>query len=153
MGIEELQVVAEPAFYRLLGMEPRELYEELGARAAAVRAVPETGDEFDLMINRMALRERPETLRKSGERLFNRLSHVAYQMLCGESADNNDARKTVFDVLGLGEMATVTVVASVLVQDLEMVPAFAAVVAVLLFRLVFEVFGAAVCSVWREQLV
>jgi hypothetical protein len=152
LGIDELRLTAEPAFYRLLRMESHELYEELGARAAVVRDSPKTAGEFDLMVDRAAIKDGPASLRRAGERVFLNHSRAAYGLLCGGGEADSEARTTVFDALGLSDIVAVTVTATVLVLKLRMAPAFAAVVAVLLYRLVFEATAAPVCRVWKEKL-
>ncbi|NJD52282.1 MAG: hypothetical protein FIB07_05375 [Candidatus Methanoperedens sp.] len=150
----DLSKQAEPAVQKLLKSDEEQLYEKLGIRAKAIAQDPTKGSSFEPQVTydkaQMGLKE---DVMEFGQRLFNRLDLEAYKLICGSETEDTNDRKDLIKAFSTNDEATIAAALSaLLVTNLGLAPAIAAVVAVILvkrfFRPVYEEF----CQTWKKNL-
>ena len=146
---------AEPVVARLLEEDGDEdfLFAELGKRVSALARSTAGSEQFDMAAGIDFEAFGPiDELKNLGRKFFARWNKAAYEMVCGSSPDDADARKKVSDAFGLGEQAVGATIAALLVVHFGLAAGVAGVVAVLIVRLFFRPSGQAMCDYWKEKL-
>src|SRR2546425_9635364 len=146
---------AEPVVARLLEGDDDEdfLFAELGKRVSALARSPAGSDQFDMAAEIGFEAFGPiDELKSLGRKFFTRWNKAAYELVCGSSPDDANARKKVRDAFGLGEQAVGATIAGLLVVHFGLAAGVAGVVAVLIVRLFFRPSGEAMCDYWKEKL-
>lgn len=134
-----------------------QLYMELGRRLQAMQIDPSLSGSFapDLPVADVSFGIDGEAamadLKSFGQGFFTRVNVQAYQLVCGGGADNTQDRKQVLDAFGVGKEAVAPAIAALLVAQLGIAPAIAAVVAMLIIRLFFRPAYEAMCEVWKAH--
>lgn len=153
--MNNLTPLARTAVEELESLPDDDLYAELGARLSSIAKVPDGSDKFDMIRGTDLVAYGPlwDTFKDVGRRFFARWSREAYNLVCGTSAEDAEARKQVGDAFGLGSPAAVAAaVAAALTAYLGLAAGLAAVVATLAVRLFFQPTLRAMCDVWKEKL-
>jgi hypothetical protein len=151
-----LQAMARPAVDDLLQASESQLYEELGIRAKAIASDPAASGSFAPDVTFDAAAMGPlDDLRSFGEKFFKRFNAEAYNLVCGEDAEDTEERNALLEAFNLDEGvegAVTAAMAALLVAHLAIAPAIAAVVAAIIYKLFFRSAHAAMCGVWKEKL-
>jgi hypothetical protein len=144
---------AEPALEALLDYNEDRLFSELGMRLKAVQKDPANSSQFDLApdksIEALGL---AEDIRAFGRKYFARVNAQVYSLVCGSDADETEERNKLMEAFGVGADAVGPALAALLVAQLGLAPAIAAVVAALAIRLFFKPAHEAMCETWKEKL-
>ncbi len=143
---------ARSAVDALMHKEPDELYTELGRRLYAMEENPTLSGSFspEIPADLEALGA-TDDLKAFGERFFKRVNAQAYALICGGEAENSEERERVLDAFGIGKEAIAPAIAGLLILQLGLAPAVAAVVATLIIRLFFRPAYESMCETWGEH--
>jgi hypothetical protein len=127
-----------------------QLFEELGIRLQAITEDPAVAGTFTPDVTYDVTTMGPlDTIRSVGKRLFARWEREAYSFVCGE----HDAdRETLVKALSIDAKTAGAVLAGMLVANLGIAPALAAVVATILMKRFFAPTVQELCSIWKERL-
>lgn len=150
----DLTKQAEPAIKKLLKSDEEQLYEKLGIRAKAIAEDPTKGSLFEPQVTydqaQMGLKE---DVMEFGQRLFNRWNMEAYKLICGYDLQDQKDRKDLIKAFSSNDEVTIATALSVLlVTNLGLAPAIAAVVAALLVKRFFRPAHEEFCRVWKKNL-
>ncbi len=149
----DLATQARPAVESLVTYEEDDLYQELGRRLQAIQRDPSISASFEPAITPgLEPQGAAEDLKKFGKRFFARANAQAYQLVCGQNAENSEERERVLDAFGIGKEAVAAAIAALLVAQLGLAPAVAAVVAALVIRVFFRPAYESMCDVWKEKV-
>lgn len=83
-----------------------------------------------------------------GKKFFKQLSSSAFNLVCGSAEGSADFQK----LIGKGETIIVTALASLIVAQLAIAAAVAAIAATLIVKLFFDAGGKVLCSEWKNSL-
>jgi len=151
--MSQLAQQAQPAVEKLLQAEENQLYEQLGILAKAMAEDPTKGSSFAPEVTydqaQMGLKE---DVREFGERLFRRLNKEAYKLMCGSDPDDQQARKGLLDAFGVSDVAVAAALSGLIVTQLGVAPAIAAVVAALIVKRFFRPTYEELCALWKKHL-
>lgn len=134
-------------------LDEEQLFAELGQRLRTIGFEPHLSAQFDLSVP-----QTPETqglaedFRAFGRRFFSRVNQQAYDLVCGSDVEGLKERQKLEESIGLGRESFSAGLATLLVAQLGLAPAIAAVVAMLLVRLFFKPALGAMCDTWKEKL-
>jgi hypothetical protein len=150
----DLTKQAEPAVKKLLKSDEEQLYEKLGIRAKAIAQDPTKGSLFEPQVTYdMAQMGLKEDVMEFGQRLFNRLNVEGYKLICGSETEDQKDRKDLMKAFSTNDEVTVATALSVLlVTNLGLAPAIAAVVAALLVKRFFRPAYEEFCQTWKKNL-
>ena len=89
-----------------------------------------------------------------GQNLFKRLNGEAYDLLCGNDpfADGGKTMKKIEDAYDQSSTKAAGVLAPILVTNLGLAPAIAAIVATLIVQKIAKAAGETICSMWQESV-
>ncbi len=88
-----------------------------------------------------------------GMRILKRWNVVLYQLVCGGSDVDPVAKKDILAALKIGTPdAIAAAITGILITTFSVGPAIAAIVGVLLARVLLPAAGQEVCSFWKEKL-
>jgi hypothetical protein len=150
--MSDLTRQARPAVESLAGQDEDQLYKELGLRLQAIQRDPSISASFEPQIpTQLEAMGAAEDLRAFGQRFFQRVNVQAYQLVCGQEDEDSEDRESVINAFGLGRDAVAAAIAGLLVAQLGLAPAIAAVVAALIIRVFFRSAYEAMCEVWSEK--
>ncbi len=150
----DLKKQAEPAVKKLLKSDEDQLYEKLGIRAKAIAEDPTKSSSFEPQVTydqaQMGLKE---DVLDFGKRLFNRWNAEAYKLICGSDLNDQKERKDLIRAFSSNDEITIAAALSaLLVTNLGLAPALAAVVAALLVKRFFRPAYEEFCVVWKKNL-
>jgi hypothetical protein len=146
-----VEQAAGPVVAKLSERDDAQLYQELALRMKGAYANPATAGELDPTIEFDAQLMGPlDDLQEFGRRFFNRFLPDAYSLVCGSG--DAEERKKVQSAFNIGPDAVGAAIAGVIVVQLGLAPAVAAVIAALVMRLFFRNAYQAMCEVWKEKL-
>jgi len=149
----DLKDLAQSAVETLLQSDEDQLYEELGMRVQAMKRDLAVSASFAPDVTYDAEAMGPlDDLRDFGRIFFNRLNTQAWHLACGTDAEDTEERKELMEAFGVGKEAVAATLAAVLVAQLGLVPAVAAVVAALIIKLFFRNVYGAMCDIWKKKL-
>jgi hypothetical protein len=151
--MQSLATKAEPAVRQLLVADETQLYEQLGIRLKAIGADPTKAGSFEPEVTydqaQMGFKEDVLDL---GRRVFHRWAVEAHKLVCGTAADDLATRQDLATAFRIDEAAVAATLTAILVSQLGVAPALAAVVAAIackrFFRPAYEEF----CSAWGRGL-
>ena len=152
--MSDLAQQAEPAIKDLLNSDEGALFTTLGIRALAMQGDTALGSSFAPGVTHDESMMGPLTeVRKYGERIFGRVNAEAYKLICGTDPEDAEDRKKLLDVFNLGGDRIAAIIAGLLVAQLGLAPAVAAVVAVIIFKrfLAKDAYQAS-CDFWKSKL-
>ena len=107
-------------------------------------------DSFDLSLYELT-RGNEDTL-NFGQRLFKRLNAASYELLCKDPFDDGETLKKLNDALKDSTAKAAGFLAPVLVANLGLAPAVAAIVATLVVKTFAKAIGEEICSTWKKSL-
>ncbi len=89
-----------------------------------------------------------------GQNLFERLNGEAYDLLCGTDpfGDGGKTMKTIENAYDESATKAAGVLTPILVANLGLAPAIAAIVATLIVQKIAKAAGETICSTWQESL-
>jgi hypothetical protein len=145
---------AEPAMDSLLNADEDTLFEQLGIRAKAIQQDLNLSSSFSPTVSydeaEMGVLD---DVRDYGKRIFRRCSVEAYKLFCGDDPEDEEDRKQLAEAIGVSKGQVAALVAGMLVAQLGLAPAIAAIVAAILIRRFLIKPGAQLaCDKWKAQL-
>jgi hypothetical protein len=151
--MSDLTKQAEPVVQRLLKADDRQLYEQLGIRELAIEKDPTKADFFDPQVTydqaQMGAKEDVEEL---GKRIFDRWNIEAYKLVCGSDVEDIQDRQELLNAFGISDVAVAATLSALLVTNLGISAAIAAVVATLIIKRFFRPAQEEFCLVWKKKL-
>jgi hypothetical protein len=148
----DLATQAAPAVQSLLGESEDELYLKLAQRMRAMQRNPAVAGSFDPQLPQLESLGALEDLRTFGASFFARASRDAYQLVCGDAAEDSEERQRIISAFNIGKDAVAGALAAGLIAYLGFAPAIAAVVAALVIRLFYDNAHAATCDLWKTKV-
>lgn len=151
--MSDLTKQAESSIAKLMQSDEDQLYEELGMRAKGLAQDPSKAGFFapQITYNMKAMGPMDE-IRKFGRRLFNRWLVEAYKLLCGSELANKEDRQELVKAVAADSTTFGAVVSALLISQLGLAPAIAAVVAALLVKRFFNPAYEEFCKMLGENL-
>lgn len=144
---------AKPTIEKLLKAEDSQLYEQLGMRAKAIADDPTKAGLFEPhVVYDQAQMGLKEDVLELGQRLFQRWNREAHNLVCGAEVQDQQDRSSLLGAFGIDEVAVAAALSALLVTNLGIAPALAAVVAVLLVKHFFRPGYEEFCQVWKKSL-
>jgi hypothetical protein len=144
---------AESALEKLLKADENQLYEQLGIRAKAIAKDISKCSTFDLHVTydqaEMGLME---DVKEFGKRFFHRCNVEAYKIICGSESEDIKDREALLKAFSISDVSVATVLATLLVTNLGLAPAIAAVVAAIMIKRFFRPSYVEFCQVWKKKL-
>lgn len=144
----------------LAKMDVEDLYKELGmkkrfAEVALLEGGKPNVDEgevrdfkFDSPASANFIGDSLESLKKIGKQFFSEISEMAYGVVCN-SASGSEAVK---DLIGKGKKAIIAGLTALLISQLGIAAAVAAIVAAIVINLFFDAGGKVLCQNWKASL-
>jgi hypothetical protein len=144
--VEKLAELDEETLQVQLGMEVQSLGEDL-TRSASIESIDV---EMLMAVPRGA--EGNKAL-EFGQRLFKRLNGEAYDLLCSSDpfGDGGKTMQKIEDAYKDSTTKAAGVLAPVLVTNLGLAPAIAAIIATLIVQKIAKATGETICSMWQES--
>ena len=87
-----------------------------------------------------------------GQRLFTRLNKASYELLCKDQFDDGETLKKLNEALKDSTAKAAGVLAPVLVANLGLTPAIAAIIAALVVKTLSKAIADEICSTWKNSL-
>lgn len=145
---------AEPAVEKWLNADEDTLFEQLGIRAKAIQVNPSASGSFSPGVTfDEAEMGFLDDVRNYGKRVFRRCSAEGYKLFCGDDPEDEEDRKQLADAFGISEARVAAVVAGILVAQLGLAPAIAAIVgAILIKRFLIKPGYKLSCEQWKAHL-
>ena len=145
---------AEPAMESLLNADEDTLFEQLGIRATAIQQNLNLGSSFSPEVSYdEAAMGVLDDVRDYGKRIFRRCSVEGYKLFCGDDPEDEEDRKQLADATGISQGQIAALVAGMLVAQLGLAPAIAAIVAAILIkRFLIKPGYQLACDKWKAQL-
>ena len=145
---------AEPAVKKLLKSDEEQLYEKLGIRAKAIAHDPTKGSSFEPHVTydsaQMGLKE---DVMEFGQRLFNRWNVESYKLICGSDTEDRKDRKDLVKAFSSNDEVIIAAsLSALLVTNLGLAPAIAAVMAALIVKRFFRPAYEEFCLLWIKKL-
>lgn len=151
--MSDLTKQAEPAVKKLLQADEDQLYEQLGIRAKAMAEDPSKGSSFEPdVIYAQAKMGAKEDVLEFGQRLFRRWNVEAHKLMCGSDPDDQKDREALANAFGVSDVAVAAALSALLVTQLGVAPAIAAVVAAIALKRFFRPAYEEFCEVWAKSL-
>jgi len=151
--MSDLSKQAEPAVEKLLKSEENQLYEQLGIRAKAIASDLTKGSSFEPQViyvqAQMGLKE---DVLEFGRRLFTRWNVESYKLICGSDLQDQIDRKDFANAFKVNDVTVAATLSALLVSQLGLVPALAAVIATLAIKRYFRPGYEEFCQVWKNNL-
>lgn len=152
--MSDLMKQAEPAVKKLLKSDEEQLYEKLGIRAKAIAQDPAKSSSFEPQVTydsaQMGLKE---DVMEFGQRLFNRWNVESYKLICGSDTEDLKDRKDLMKAFNSNDEVMIAAsLSALLVTNLGLAPAIAAVVAVLVIKRFFRPAYEEFCLLWNKNL-
>ncbi len=150
----ELSKQAEPAVKKLLKSDEEQLYEKLGIIAKAIEKDPSKSGSFEPKVTYdMKIMGPKEDVMELGQKIFNRWIVEAYKLVCGSDKEGKKDREDLMKAIGLkNEEMIAAALAALLVAQMGLAPAFAAVIAVIILKRFFRPAHEEFCLVWKKNL-
>jgi hypothetical protein len=148
----ELSEQARSAVEKLLNTEESQLYEELGIRSQAIAKNPALSSAFEPEVVYEGAYMGPlDYVRELGERIFKRLEFEMYGLFCGSAIEDEEARIELGKAFGIGQTEIALAMSALLITQLGLAPAIAAVMAALIIKHVFKPSYEEFCGLWGEK--
>jgi hypothetical protein len=147
--MNDLAVKVEPAVRLLLVADETQLYEQLGIRLKAIVVNPAKAGSFEPEVAydpaEMGLKE---DVLELGKRVFHRWAVEAHKLVCGSAVDDLAARQDLVNAFGVGDATVAATLTAILVSQLGISPALAAVMAVIVCKRFFRPAYEEFCGAW-----
>lgn len=141
------------AVENLLESDENQLFEQLGIRMNAMRSDPAVAGTYDPAVSYDAAQMGVlDDVRAFGKRVFGRWNREAWELVCGTAKEDGDDRQSLLAGLGVDKTTAAAALAALLVGQLGMAPALAAVVAALVVKRFFRPVYDEFCSTWKGSL-
>ncbi|NES64056.1 MAG: hypothetical protein F6K24_01730 [Okeania sp. SIO2D1] len=145
--MEKLAQLDEETLEAQLGMQAEDLGDDL-TKGASIESIN---------INTLtAVPRGPEGNKfiEFGQNLFQRLNREAYDLLCGSDpfGDDGNTMKTIENAYSESSTKAAGILAPILVANLSLTPAIAAIVATLIVQKIAKATEETICSTWQESL-
>lgn len=148
-----LEREALPAIEKLLLNEENQLFEELGTRVRAIEQEPQLAGQFEpkfsIEVEHMGALD---DLRALGRRIFDRWQQSCYELVCGSDSEDSEARTKFFQAIGLGESTAAATLCAILVSQVGVAPAIAAVISGIVIKRFFFPAHEEFCEMWKAKL-
>ncbi|MEO0537697.1 MAG: hypothetical protein AAF215_28025 [Cyanobacteria bacterium P01_A01_bin.123] len=128
-----------------LGMSTKGISEDLGGQTRSASI-----DSIDP--RRYAITRSNEDTLNFGQRLFKRLNDASYELLCKDPFDDGETLRELSKVLEDSTAKAAGLLAPVLVANLGLAPAVAAIVATLIVRTISKAIADEICYTWGRSL-
>ena len=139
-----------------LSKDVDQLYAELGLRKEATVENTALMGDYDPALPTVEHMGGLDSLKKIGQRMFNKVHQQAHALVCGDDPDDAEDRQKVSDALNLSSESAVIAIASVLVGSLGIGAVFAGVLAALIVKRFLQPAlsegHAGLCEAWEEYL-
>lgn len=106
-------------------------------------------DSIDL--NYYEITRADEATIKFGQRLFKRLNLTSYELLCKDPFDGGETLKKLSEALEDSTAKAAGLLAPVLVANLGLAPAVAAIIATLIVKTISKAIADEICSTWKSS--
>jgi len=93
-----------------------------------------------------------DALKEFGQRYFDKVNKQVYELVCGDTKDNEQERSKLSQAFGLDKTTFAAMLAAALVSSFGWAPAIAAVVAALVVKLFFRPGYEVACQLWKDKL-
>ncbi|MBW4640393.1 MAG: hypothetical protein KME05_19620 [Gloeocapsa sp. UFS-A4-WI-NPMV-4B04] len=107
-------------------------------------------DSIDLSLYEIT-RSNQDTLH-FGQRLFKRLNASSYELLCKDPFDDGETLQKLNEALKDSIAKAAGFLAPVLVANLGLAPAIAAIIAALIVKTISKAFADEICATWKQSL-
>ncbi|GLI47302.1 hypothetical protein [Methanoculleus bourgensis] len=149
----DLEEAAKPAVINLLQKDEDQLYVELGMRQKAYTQDLSISGSFDpVVMDDIAVLGPMDEIREFGQRLFNRWTLEAHKLLCGAEKEDVEDIQQLQNAFGIDDVAVAAFLATVLVTQLGIAAALAAVVAAIIVKRFFHPTYEEFCRAWTRHL-
>ncbi|HYO91630.1 MAG TPA: hypothetical protein VEQ40_08340, partial [Pyrinomonadaceae bacterium] len=130
------------------------LYEQLGIRAKAIQQNLDLSSSFEpSAVHNISTMGILDDVRDYGKRLFRRWSAEGYKLICGDDPEDEEDRKELVEAFGLDNNKVASMMAGMLVAQLGLAPAIAAVIAAILIkRFLLNPAYEQFCALWKDYL-
>jgi hypothetical protein len=151
--LETLAQQAHPVVKSLLKNDEEQLFTELALREKAIQQNPALKTSLDPDVYYDVEHMGPlDDLARFGRVFFNGINRDCYGLVCGAEGENAAERQKFASALHIGPTEAAAVLTGLLVAQLSMAPAIAAVVASIVIKLFFRNALKATCDVWKGHL-
>lgn len=151
--MDDLARQAAPAIEKLLQASAPQLLEHLGIRDRAIALDPSVAGSFAPSVvydgPQMGLME---DIRELGRRIFARWNVEAHTLVCGGGDAEREDRHSLLRAAGADPVMAGATLAALLVSQLGLSPAIAAVIAALVIRRFFRPAVEEFCTEWKRHL-
>ncbi len=106
-------------------------------------------DSIDL--NYYEITRADEETMNFGQRLFKRLNLASYELLCKDPFDDREILKKLSEALEDSTAKAAGLLAPVLVANLGLAPAVAAIIAALIVKTISKAIADEICSTWKSS--
>ena len=128
-----------------LGMSIKGIGEDLEGQTRSASI-----DSVDLSLYEIT-RSNEDTL-NFGQRLFKRLNTASYELLCKDPFDGGETLQKLNEALKDSTAKAAGFLAPVLVANLGLAPAVAAIIAALIVKTFSKALADEICATWKEKL-
>lgn len=142
LAVEDLLRADEEQLYELIGIRSRAISEDLSLNGTFKPSVQYKGSEMGPL----------DDLQIFGKRMFMRLEKEMYNLFCGSSVEDDEARNKLADAFNVGPTEVAAVMAILLVTHVGLSPAIAPVIAALAVKRFLEPVYEEFCLIWGERL-
>lgn len=152
--LTKLERKAQPAVQKLLRKDEDQLYKELGMRRKAIAEDPYLmagSFDFDVTYD-VAVMGPMDELRKLGEQLFKRYQVEAHKLFCPKEGGDKEDIDNLKKAIGIDDAAVAAFIAAVLVTNVGIAAALAAVVAALIVKRFLRPTYEETCKAWAKNL-
>ncbi len=149
----ELNKQVKSAVEDLLKADEDRLYEMIGIRSLAISEDLSLNSTFKPTVQYKAAEMGPlDDLLKIGKRMFMRLEREMYNLFCGSSVEDDEARDKLAAAFNVGATEVAAVMAILLVTHVGLSPAVAPVIAALVVKRCLKPMYGEFCLIWGERL-
>jgi hypothetical protein len=147
----DLAKKAQRATDQLIEKDDEELFERLALNLRAISQAPERSGSFELDVPKDVQTLGPlDGLAEFGRRYFRRVESQIHIVVCG--AGDAKTREQLANSFGLGREAVAAAIAGLLVSQIGLAPAVAAILATLTIRIFFKPAHEEMCAQWGDRL-
>jgi len=152
----EIEVLVES----LWDLDEEQLAAQIGARAQAIeedaaalgtREIDSASlDSIDVNVAARASIER--TLLEAGQRLFDRVNPLVYELMCQPLGNDPQTQKILDEAIAQNYTKAAGMLAPVLISGLGLAPAIATLLATLIIKKIANYSATEICDSWKQNL-
>jgi hypothetical protein len=152
----EIEVLVES----LWELDEEQLAAQIGARAQAIeedaaalgtREIDSASlDSIDVNVAARASIER--TLLEAGQRLFDRVNPLVYELMCQPLGNDPQTQKILDEAIAQNYTKAAGMLAPVLISGLGLAPAIATLLATLIIKKIANYSATEICDSWKQNL-